>query len=53
MKIHGAVVAVLLLILTASPLLADCQTVDVAAYFVPSYAGWQTASEEWTTGVRR
>ncbi len=50
MKFHGAVVAVLLLILTASPILAACQTVDVAPYFVPSYAGWQTASEDWTTG---
>jgi len=48
MKIHGAVVAVLLLILTASPILADCQAVDIAVYFVPSYSGWQTASEEWT-----
>jgi hypothetical protein len=48
MKYRGASLIILLLILTASPLLAACQAVDVAAYFVPSYNGWQTASEVWT-----
>lgn len=48
MKNRNAVMVSLLLVLGASPVLAGCQSVDLSAYFVPSYPGWQTASEVWT-----
>jgi hypothetical protein len=48
MKHRSVIVTSLLLVLAASPVLASCQAVDLAAYFVPSYPGWQTASEIWT-----
>lgn len=37
----------LLAVLVSRPLLAGCDQVDLTAYFVPNYSGWDTAKRSW------